>query len=282
MKVLNLKAVSVISLFIFVLLGVTRCNKHPEAEMSSLEKSKESKVVHVLEKPTPFLDRIILPVGTQWEKINDSEIVFTLPDDFRFLLVDSKSQTFRIDRVGGYRCDCSAGGGCIPFHNSELGFGCLHGNCSGTCEGKPTKGDEKYSIEGIIYIPNNELASEVPYKAQLTGLGKEWFFNIPEVKQEIVNSYQFLFKHIPFPHNMNVEQIIQSPDYDLVKVYMYGVEFAMVVPRDKNFEKYLGRIEKPTGCDCKSGDSGCEFRKAGMLGYKVYYCTEGCSSCELK
>lgn len=114
---------------------------------------------------------IFLPAGTKICLAKDnSEIRVELPNDYSFAMDGIASRPLPIG-FATYHCICSGGGACQVTFIDELGFGCMHGNCSGGCTGTFTyKG---YEVNRVINL----------------GEGKQTFFADPAIQKEIANKY---------------------------------------------------------------------------------------------
>lgn len=113
----------------------------------------------------------VLPAGTKICPAKDhSEIRVELPANYSFAVAGIMSSPLPI-RVATYHCICSGGGACQVTYIDELGFGCMHSNCSGSCTGAFTyKG---YSANRVISLAAN----------------KEKFFADPYIELEIAGQY---------------------------------------------------------------------------------------------
>lgn len=273
-------------LIIAIIVGFHSCKKNTEITKFNLNQIESN---YILEEPTLLGDEIILPKGTQW-KFTDkdhSEVEFILPPGFAFLLYNKATGQAKISLIGGgYSCTCSENGSCTVFWNDEFGYGCLQNTCKGTCTGKKAKKNSNFTIEGVIYLKNDMIDINKPTNtASLSSIGKEIFFNVTEVRNEIKRTYDFVYKHIKTPDAFKEDALKFDRDkYIMVKTYLYGVEMALLIPNDENIDEYFPSIQKlsaPSSCDCSSGESsGCELKTKGFFGYKVYYCN-GCKTCTM-
>ncbi len=157
---------------------LSACNKkEPQATMKELSAAKTvlsvacSKEI-ISTKPVKVGETgILIPAGTKICLAKDnSEIRVELPKDYSFAADGIASRPLPIG-VATYHCICSGGGACQVTYIDELGFGCMHSNCSGGCTGAFTyKG---YSVNRIINL----------------GEDKEKFFADPSIQIEIANQY---------------------------------------------------------------------------------------------
>ncbi len=283
--------------FIFVLtfLGGLLYNCQKGDNGSNFTNLNQIDSLRTLNEPTLIGDEIFLPQGTKWHFTNNShsEVAFNLPDGFAFLLYDELSDKIKIaPSGGGYSCTCSEGGSCTVFWNKDLGYGCLHSSCTGSCTGERTKKQSNFIIEGVLYTKNNIIDINKPkFTASLSKKGKELFFNAKKVKNEIKRTYDFVYKNVKKPNfsDNNILSKINDIDHTLIKTYLYGFEIALLVPNDKNLDKLMPNVKKiapseaPTSCGCSSGESSgeCKLKSKRIFGYKAYYCN-GCTTCTMQ
>ena len=236
---------------------------------------------------------LTLPKGTLWNFTNSehSEVQFKLPKNYSFLLKSNITNAYFISNEGGgYSCTCSGGGSCTTFYNADAGYGCLHNNCTGSCTGKNAGLESNSVIVGVLNAENNSIDSNLSYeKASFTPEGKLGFFEVPEVKDEIKRTYDFVYKHSKKP---GFDELFtnkkNSINYEMVKTMLYGVELALVIPKEESVKtlfpklKLMSLEDAGKSCTCSGGSTGgsCDIQSKGAFGYKVYYCN-GCTTCTM-
>ncbi len=168
---------TVMSALCAIVLFVACNKKEPQATEKNVSADKtvlpaECSKEFIAVKPVKVGETgIFLPAGTKICLATDnSEIRVELPKDYSFALDGFASRPLPIG-FATYHCICSGGGACQVTFIDELGFGCMHSNCSGSCTGAFTyKG---YSVNRVI-----NLSEE-----------KETFFANPSLQMEIANQY---------------------------------------------------------------------------------------------
>jgi len=112
-----------------------------------------------------------LPVGTKFCVAKDhSAIQVELPAGYSFGGDGIVSKAAPV-LFATYTCNCSGGGNCQVVYSDDLGFGCMHNNCTGNCTGYFTyKG---YSLNRLMNL--NE--------------SKEKLLSDPDVRKEIAENY---------------------------------------------------------------------------------------------
>lgn len=245
----------------------------------------------VLEEDAPLGDQIFLPKGTSWDYMDDnkSRVKFELPEGYVFLMKNEKTdEYFLSEKGGGYSCTCSSGGSCITFYNSGVGYGCLQNDCKGSCTGKNAGLDPERLIVGVLNSENDWLDSDLNLrKASLSAEGKQGFFEVEEVQQEIKRTYDLIYTYVEKPD-------FESENYDAekyvyAKTLLYGFEVGIIIPNDEEFQKLLPELkikpiaeysDVPTICVCKgtNQDGDCKLEKKKLLGFVAYYCS-GCTTC---
>lgn len=272
-----------------ILLTIISCNKEDDAAKINSSLLKDN----ILQEKALLGSDLSLPKGTIWNYSNSkhTEVHFKLPEGYTFLLKSNITNAYFIsDEGGGYSCTCSGGGSCTTFYNSELGYGCLHSDCTGSCTGKNAGLETNSVIVGVLNLENSTIDSNLSFeKASLTQEGKLGFFEVPEVKDEIKKTYDFVYKHSKKPH---FEELFinkkNNLNYQMVKTMLYGVELALVIPNEESVKSLFPKLklmsleEAGKSCSCSGGSTGgsCEIESKGAFGYKVYYCN-GCTTCTM-
>lgn len=286
----TLGAISVVLLQI-LLVGCDNAN-----ELTLNQDQESLTTLKTLAKPTFIGDEVLLPVGTKWRFTSDTrqEVVFELPEGFEFLLFNEKTNEIKVASFGGgYSCTCTGDKSCTVFYNSDLGYGCLQSECTGSCIGKNAIIQSDFTIEGVLYTANDMVdAINSQNKASLSKKGKELLFEIPAFQKEIKRTYDVVYKYSPKPDfsDQNLEQNIDKKTYIFVKTQLYGFDLALIIPNDPAFSELMPNLQKmaiegdggPTSCSCSGGSEGgnCKLQKKGLLGYVAYYCN-GCTTCTM-
>lgn len=280
-------ALATVSILFFVFPS---CN--PNSALDKLDREIGSG--GVLKKPVLLERGIELPEGTKWNYTNPtkSEIQFELPEGYEFLTYNHNTNIFERTPRTKYSCTHegeNAKGSCIVFYNEDVGFGCLQGDCKGSCVGRiVAKTASNITIEGVLYVKNDMLDAKTEKIASLTEFGKKGIFTLPEFKNEILRTYDILYKKV---EKVDFDNIPNDGRYVFAQTYLYGVEIMIVMPNDKSLKEFFPNLRtrdvgdddfgKPK-CTCSGGGSGtCKLEKKGLLGYVVYYCT-GCTTCTMK
>jgi len=241
-----------------------------------------------LTQPTLIANGIELPSGTKWNFTDDSHsgVEFELPRDYKFLMYNKKSGKAYISEVGaGYSCTCSGENTCTTIYNEDVGYGCLHSTCTGTCKGKNSLSFSLTSIEGVLYMKNDKIDSNSKVKASLSEKGQELIFELEEFRSEFKEVNEILYKHFSKPdlESNSLENVLKTEKYVMAKSFLYGFEFAMVIPNDPNLKNLIPSLEvsnEPTSCSCSGDGNSCNFEKKGAFGYVAYYCN-GCTTCTM-
>jgi len=256
----------------------------------------------IFDEPTLFGDNIYLPEGTHWYYSNEmrDEIVFELPEKYVFLMKNTETEKYELSsRIAGYSCTCTKGG-CTVFHNKTLGYGCLQGDCEGSCTGAPSQTiSPNLQIAGVLNAKNNEVEAgnlERIERASLSRDGMKGFLEIREVQKAIIDTYNGFYDNVLFKiEKPNFEsEIYDIEKYVYLKAIIYGMEIGMIVPRDaidflqdifpnERLEvSNLLNSDTPSSCACSGGSQGgnCELQKNGALKYTFYYCS-GCTTCTM-
>ena len=191
-------------------------------------------------------------------------------------------------------CNCTSGTDCSPVERSGKYY-CVMGPTCNLCSKKTTSNGKEVKITGIYsqsfgisFISSspegeNGTVSSLAFskKNELLGNATSSLFAIPDVQDEILNVYNFIYNNnIPafITHNSN----IIPAGYKFVEVSIYGNLALLTVPAamvDNRFVSY----ETTTGagghsCSCLSGTSGCI--KNSLFGAK--FCEAGnCKTCKL-
>lgn len=276
-----------------MIIMITSCSKVQQEE-SSQEKSIEFRTENgaVLEERLLFADGIYMPEGTRWYYSNEqkNEVLFELPEDYTFLLKDLESGDFILSTEGaGYSCTCSGGGSCTVINMKTLGYGCLQSTCNDTCSGNASRIDQKLQVMGILNSKNDRIDSDLSMeRASLTNKGKEGFFNVKEVKEEIKRTYDVIYTYVEKPSFST--GVYDKNDYVYAKTILYGFEIGLIIPNDPEIKSVFPDLQintiqnsaSPTKCDCSNGSQGgkCDLKKKGIMGFDVYYCT-GCITCTM-
>ena len=272
-------------LMLFVLVCTTSCQDSNEMEIASVHDFKK------LEKTTLLQGTMELPIGTLWKyaDADESEIQFKLPEGYLFLVYDNVTgkSVFSID--AGYSCTCTKSSQrCKTFEAGDLGFGCLRGSCSGTCEGEDAK-----SIVGIVQgdLENNLYALNT--KASLSPGALFVFFNNEIIKESINQYYALVYYNSDLP-NFPTENNLGDYDKEkfiFAKTKLMGVDVSFFIPKrlsdnevENAFEVKSGIFEvsaKPT-CTCSGDGSSCKVSSFPTLALGTVYSCEGCSTCTMR
>lgn len=269
------------------------CSKNDELNLENDVTKKSNIEMFTLKERSLLGDNIYLPIGTKWYYTNESknEVKFVLPEDYKFLInvVNQRDMnpTFELTESGaGYSCSCSKSGSCTVFYNKDVGHGCLHSTCTGTCTGSRSLSNRV--IEGIVYMKNDKIDIDSNVKSSLSDVGLKGLMSLDVFQNEIKQMYDILYKYNKKPNFDHIEKN-NNKEFAFAKVYLFGVELGIIIPNDKpTLEKYLKDMsvtsleEAPRSCSCSGGNQGgsCKLEKQGMFGYVAYYCT-GCQTCTM-
>lgn len=281
------KKIFIFLIFIFTVLTVSiyfiSCKKD-----SSKTNVVQLSHVYTLTEKGMLDDQISLPKGTNWQYVKDdgSEVRFTLPKRYSFLLRDNKTGTYIIDPGGGgYSCTCSKSGSCKVFYQDKLGYGCLQNDCTGSCTGTPTAGQQK--ILGVLNVENDQLEfANGLNRASLSEEGKKAFFQLAKVQEEIKKNYDFVYSKIAKPDFDKIDPNNLPSNYFIGKFYLLGQEIGLLLPRDASLLKaspeLRAQVEAPKSCTCSGtpGGDNCKLHKDCILGYCAYSCA-GCTTCTM-
>ena len=174
---------------------------------------------------------------------NNSEIKVELPTGYSFEVSGGPSRPLPIG-IATYHCICSGGGACQVVFIEELGFGCMHSNCSGGCTGAFTY--RGYSINRVVRIDE----------------GKEKFLADPAIQKEIIGQYKLI----------HTAAGISSEEY--APQHIYGVTYYFQLPATASCD-----CDGTKACTLKT--LGIAMDKTGTQSFKIYYCDGPCNGCEL-
>ncbi len=260
------------------LLFFTNCNKD---EFSQQNQTEKGLAIKILEQETKLGSELILPAGTKVARISESEIKITLPSNFKFLLYDENEGVSYTNEIR-YTCTCSANGSCPVIYSKDSGYGCLQGDCNGSCTGTPKPQEQKKTIYGVVNTQSKELLAEnFIQPGHLTPEGTEIFFD-KIVKEKLMEFFDIAYTNCEFKNSTDLiaNKGIESTTKVLLQ-YM-GISFSAVVP---NFDdvKDAQLINFTTGNPTCEGSNGCEcfLKKKCIIGYCVYICS-GCNPCSLE
>lgn len=234
------------------IIVLVACNKKERpaqkqafATVDAVEAKTEYGQEIILAKPMKVRGtEILLPVATKICIAKDaSEITVVLPKGFSFS-VDGVASRGAPVLFATYHCLCSGGGACQVMYADELGFGCLHSNCTGGCTGEFTyKG---YSVNRVINLSDS----------------KDELFSKPEVQNAV--------------RIINEGESIAEP---YSKETLYGVSFYIVRDVKAFLAKASCDCEGTKACTLKVKELS--LNKVDGGGFKIYYCDGPCNGCEL-
>ncbi len=247
MKTIVMSAVCAFVLFV-------ACNKkEPQVVQNNAEQPRVVQPAEcgkevIADKPVKVGETgILLPVGTRICLAADhSEIRVELPKDYSFAVDAADGIAARPLPIGiaTYHCICSGGGACQVAFIDELGFGCMHSNCSGGCTGAFIyKG---YSVNRVINLSDT----------------KDELFGLPDVQESVRSLYES--KSITEPYS---------------KETLYGVSFYIVRDEKAFLAKASCDCEGTKACTLKVKELSLNKAEGGR--FKIYYCDGACNGCEL-
>lgn len=276
-----------------MMITVTSCSKVQQDE-GFAEKNTEliDENGAVLQERLLFEDNLYLPKGTHWYFSNEqkNEVLFELPENYTFLLKNLETGEFIMSTEGaGYSCTCSGGGSCTVINIKTLGYGCMQNTCNDKCSGSSSRLDQKFQVVGVLNSKNDMIDADMTLeKASLTMEGKEGFFKVKEVRDEIKRTYDFVYTYVEKP-DFSLGNYDKNK-YIYAKTLLYGFEIGLIIPNDPELKNLIPDLQtsviqndlSPTTCECSEGpqDGKCELKKKGMFGFDVYYCS-GCTTCTM-
>lgn len=287
-----MKQFSILSL-VLVLGFFTSCKKEQQLQVRELDEIADAKIIQSIkqtgDKGIPF------PDGSIAVKLSDGRTKIVLPEGYSFLMVDPETAEL-IDDGGeeeaGVTCTCNTGTGCSPVKYKGKYYCVMGENCSVCTKSTSRISGETVKIAGV-YRKNSGITvlsktPETGLKAELTSTKKDIIgnassalFQIPNVKQELLDLYKFIYgKEIPSFILNNEQQIPKG--YKYIAINIYGNEAAIPVPASQVDEsEYVVDDGEDGAITCKCNDSkptGC--KKDSFLG--AVFCDAGsCRSCSL-
>ena len=287
-----MKQLSILSLVFF--LGLfTSCKKEQQIQVRELDEIADAKIIQSIQQTGD--DGIPFPDGSVAVKLTDGRTKIVLPEGYRFLMVDPETAML-IDDGGeeevGVTCTCTNSTGCSPVKYKSKYYCVMGENCSTCTKSTSSISGESVEIAGV-YKENDGITvlsktPETGLKAELTSTKNELvgnatsaLFQIPRVKQDLLDLYKFIYgKEIPSFILNNEKQIPKG--YKYVAINVYGNEAAIPVPTSQVDEsEYVVDDGEDGATTCKCNDTrptGC--KKSSFLG-AVFCDAGGCHSCSL-
>lgn len=218
-----------------------------------------------------FIGNLRIPAETKVIQYDSSCIEFILPNNIYFVYENNNSKIC-FTKKESYTCTCSASGGCTVFYKEDIGFGCQHSNCGGSCTGTTgsNAGSETKAYALIDFDQNISFVEDEKEIEMLFELN-ELILKIPEINEELKKF--ITLNEIPSEPNKN------NPEYCAINVY--GCLAYLPAPSygNKNYNNLM-ILEKPEfSCSCGSGTLGCE--KDSHWSGIVYCRNTVCASCTM-
>ena len=240
---------TVMSALCAIVLFVACNKKEPQSAEKNVSTTKVALAVEcgqeiILAKPMKVTgSEILLPVATRICIAKDaSEITVVLPTGYSYSVEGVAGRGAPV-LFATYHCLCSGGGACQVMFADELGFGCLHSNCTGGCTGQFTyKG---YSVNRVINLSDT----------------KDEMFSKPEVQNAVRTIYESVSIEEPYS-----------------KQSLYGVSFYIVRDEKAFLAKASCDCEGTKACTLKVKELSVSKADGG---FKIYYCDGPCNGCEL-
>lgn len=286
------KLISFFMMYLAISTLFVRCGYNQQEEDITGLSGKKGNFPSVLYNA--YVNGVKLPNGTKAELVDDSTVKFIYPKGVRQWVFDQNQNFARVMELsdGSYTCTCSGSNGCNVFYTSQTGFGCSHGECSGSCTGKNNRfNEDAYPYYAFIdrNMPLSPITDEkdfknLPYIPELVLKDKE--------VQKLLAEYAFKIygdKYTKILDDIDSRQVIKNDIEDIIyiqmKIYGYKFIYGMDFKKLKDGMKYNNDyrvMEISDGgfsCHCDSGSSGCT--KGSSLGVK--YCEGGgCTQCTMK
>ncbi|RMG18853.1 MAG: hypothetical protein D6730_22375 [Bacteroidetes bacterium] len=230
----------------------------------------------VLEQETPLYD-FLLPPGTKVTQISASQVHFELPEEYVFLRYDP-NEGVEFGREESYACTCSGDNPCTVFHHPDLGFGCLQGDCSGTCTGKRGGGPNTKQVLGVLNASSEHLIGERKEFLNPGSLSKQGYdiFFEQVVKEELMELVEFAYSGSAYKNSSDLIAKEGEQSVTYVKLQYMGISFAIAVPNfDEVKDKQFINFEAGSRVSC-TGSNGCtcKLEKTCILGNCIHYCNE--------
>lgn len=286
-----MKQFSILSL-VFLLGLFASCKKEQQVQVRELDNVADAKTIQSIKQSGD--NGIPFPVGSIAVKLSDGRTKIVLPKGYKFLMVNPKTDVLVDDdgEAAGVTCTCTSGTGCSPVKYKGKYYCVMGENCS-VCD-KTTSSESGETVEIVgVYKVNSGItvlskSFETGLKAELTSMKSSLvgnvsaaLFQIPIVKQELLDLYKFIYgEKIPSFILTNEGRIPQG--YKYIAISVYGNEAAIPVPASQVDETvYVIDEGKDGAAACKCNDAkptGC--KKSSFLG--AVFCDAGsCTSCSL-
>ncbi|WP_340202291.1 hypothetical protein [Ascidiimonas sp. W6] len=281
-----MKKISFTTIMLFILFACTNQDNSKD-NIQNTESELELDNFPTITK-NASVSGIILPDGSQIEKINNSTIKINLPKGY--YIANTSGRLLELTSGGGsYTCTCSGSNGCNVFY-VKGNYGCSHGSCTGNCTGSfSDRNGKEIDIENIFIINEEDV---------LAPATEDEFESLPYMPKNLILSLRNEFKSYATTlyGNKSLEALeyvdrknVQRSDINdimLVKMKMYGYKFiysvntSLLKPEIFKSNKFLVLDYDGGGhsCNCDSGQSGCSPDSS----WGVKYCEGGaCTNCTM-
>jgi|GEM_PF-3363357 hypothetical protein len=222
-----------------------------------------------VEGHSTYLGNLKLPDKSAIVQYDSSYFEVIFPEGV-FLVYRNEGNQLCYAKKETYTCTCSgSSGGCTVFYGEDIGFGCQHSNCSGTCTGK--KGSS--ALQDFALIDMNRGISFLDKDAKTDELFdlKAIVLEVPEVNNALAD---FVKKH-NIPTNPS-----KSSNYCAINLFGCYALIPAPTGGEKFDPAHIKYVKPRFSCSCGgTGSGGC---KADSHWSGIVYCRNTvCSECTM-